>query len=114
MTGNDKIKEPFIRDYKEYNIDTKVHLEVSFSEENMKISLQEGLLRKFKLTTTISTNNMYLFGSKGINHKYETPEQVLEHFYHIHLEFHEKRKKVQLDNLQLDFPKLDNKVRWKS
>ena len=65
MTGNDKIKEPFIRYYKEYNTDTRVHLEVSFSEENMKISLQEGLLRKFKLTTTISTSNMHLFGSKG-------------------------------------------------
>ena len=112
MTGNDKIKEPFIRDYKEYNTNTRVHLEVSLSKENMKISLQEGLLRKFKLTTTVSTSNMHLFYLKGIIHKYDTPEKFLEGFYHSCLEFYEKRKKVQLDNLQLDLLKLDNKFRF--
>lgn len=63
------------QDYKEYNTDTRVHFEVSLSEENMKIALQEGLLKKFTLTTTVNTSNMHLFDSKGIIHKYETPEQ---------------------------------------
>lgn len=36
---------------------------------------QEGLLKKFKLTTTISTSNMHLFDSKGVIKKYDTPEQ---------------------------------------
>lgn len=35
----------------------------------------EGLLKKFKLTTTISTSNMHLFDSKGVIKKYDTPEQ---------------------------------------
>eukprot|EP01018_Ginkgo_biloba_P032588 Gb_11673 [translate_table: standard] len=112
MTGNEKIKDPFIRDYKEYNTDTRVHFEVSLTEENMKIALQEGLLKKLKLTTTISTSNMHLFDPKGVIQKYETPEQILEAFFHIRLEFYIKRKKVQLDNLQLDLLKLDNKVRF--
>eukprot|EP01018_Ginkgo_biloba_P024990 Gb_12824 [translate_table: standard] len=37
---------------------------------------------------------------------------VLEAAFHIRLEFYVKRKKVQLDNLQLDLLKLDNKVRF--
>lgn len=56
---------------------------------------QEGLLKKFKLTTTISTSNMHLFDSKGVIKKYDTPEQSRQYndnellnlfvFYVIHL-----------------------------
>jgi hypothetical protein len=41
----------------------------------MAIALAEGLVKKFKLTTTISTNNMHLFNAKGNIKKYDTPEQ---------------------------------------
>ncbi|XP_028059654.1 DNA topoisomerase 2-like [Camellia sinensis] len=92
MTGNDKIKDPFIKDYREHNDDTTVHFEVIMSEENLIMAKQEGLLKKFKLTTTISTSNMHLFDPKGVIKKYETPEQILEEFFHVRLEFYEKRK----------------------
>ncbi|CAL5420288.1 unnamed protein product [Camellia sinensis] len=62
------------------------------SEENLIMAKQEGLLKKFKLTTTISTSNMHLFDPKGVIKKYETPEQILEEFFHVRLEFYEKRK----------------------
>nr|DAD29697.1 TPA_asm: hypothetical protein HUJ06_031165 [Nelumbo nucifera] len=112
MTGNDKIKEPFIKDYKEHNDDTTVHFEIILSEENLMMAKQEGLMKKFKLTTTISTSNMHLFDPKGTIKKYDNPEQILEEFFHLRLEFYEKRKKTQLDNLELDLLKLDNKVRF--
>ncbi|MQM00366.1 hypothetical protein Taro_033099 [Colocasia esculenta] len=65
MTGNDKIKEPFIKDYRQYSDDRTVHFDVTLSEENMNIARQEGLLKKFKLTSTISTSNMHLFDANG-------------------------------------------------
>ncbi|KAI8030404.1 DNA topoisomerase 2 [Camellia lanceoleosa] len=64
-------------DYREHNDDTTVHFEVIMSEENLIMAKQEGLLKKFKLTTTISTSNMHLFDPKGVIKKYETPEQSL-------------------------------------
>ncbi|XP_028109402.1 DNA topoisomerase 2-like isoform X2 [Camellia sinensis] len=79
-------------DYREHNDDTTVHFEVIMSEENLIMAKQEGLLKKFKLTTTISTSNMHLFDLKGVIKKYETPEQILEEFFHVRLEFYEKRK----------------------
>ncbi|KAG5531847.1 hypothetical protein RHGRI_026452 [Rhododendron griersonianum] len=94
MTGNDKIKDPFIKDYREHNDDTIVHFEVILSGENMTVAKQEGLLKKFKLTTTISTSNMHLFDAKGMIKKYDNPEQIL------------------LDNLEMELLKLDNKVRF--
>ncbi|WOK99050.1 DNA topoisomerase 2-like [Canna indica] len=112
MTRNDKIKEPFIKDYREYNDDKTVNFEVSLTEENMNIARQEGLEKKFKLTTTISTTNMHLFDAKGVIKKYDNPEQIIEEFFGLRYEFYEKRKKALLDNLELDLLKLDNKVRF--
>ncbi|XP_077227115.1 DNA topoisomerase 2-like [Tasmannia lanceolata] len=112
VTGNDKVKDPFIKDYKEYNGVTTVHFEVILSEENMKIAKQEGLTKKFKLTVSISTTNMHLFDSRGVIKKYDYPEQILEEFFPLRLEFYAKRKKVLLDNLESEMLKMDNKVRF--
>ncbi|KDO83471.1 hypothetical protein CISIN_1g0004591mg, partial [Citrus sinensis] len=84
--------DSFIRGFRQYSDDTTVDFEVFLSEESMMRTKQEGLLKKFKLTTTISTSNMHLFDSKGVIKKYDTPEQILEEFFHIRLEFYEKRK----------------------
>ncbi|KAK1370432.1 DNA topoisomerase II [Heracleum sosnowskyi] len=102
MTANDKVKEPFIKAYKDYSDDVAVKLLVSMSEENMLKAKQEGLLKKFKLTTTISTSNMHLFDPKGVIKKYDNPEQIIEDFF----------QKFLLNNLELDLLKLDNKVRF--
>ncbi|KAK8999466.1 hypothetical protein V6N11_070630 [Hibiscus sabdariffa] len=41
----------------------------------MVLAKQEGLLKKFKLTTTVSTSNMHLFDSRGVIQKFDTPEE---------------------------------------
>uniref|UniRef100_A0A7N0T385 DNA topoisomerase 2 n=1 Tax=Kalanchoe fedtschenkoi TaxID=63787 RepID=A0A7N0T385_KALFE len=110
----DKIKNinPFIEDIREHSDDANVHFEIILSEENMKVALQEGLYKKFKLTTTISTSNMHLFDAKCVIKKYDNPEQILGDFYHLRLEFYENRKRVMLGNLENELLKLDNKVRF--
>ncbi|KAK4743859.1 hypothetical protein SAY87_010171 [Trapa incisa] len=111
----DKTKEPFIiipKEFKQYSDDISVHFEVILSEENMMMAKQEGLLKKFKLTSTISTSNMHLFDAKGVIKKYDTPEQILEEFFPMRLDFYEKRKKSLLDNLEVELLKLDNRVRF--
>ncbi|XP_031273762.1 DNA topoisomerase 2 [Pistacia vera] len=104
--------DSFIEGFKQYSDDTTVDFEVSLSEENMMLVKQEGLLKKFKLTTTISTSNMHLFDPKGAIKKYDTPEQILEDFFHLRLEFYGKRKQVLLDTLEKGLLKLENKVRF--
>jgi DNA topoisomerase II len=54
-----------------------VYFEITLSEENMDKAMQEGLEKKFKLTTTIGTTNMHLFDSVGKIRKYDTPEQSM-------------------------------------
>ncbi|KAL2461238.1 DNA topoisomerase 2 [Abeliophyllum distichum] len=103
---------PFIEDVREYHTTDSVNFEIDLSEENMRIAMQEGLLKKFKLTTTISTSNMHLFDSKGVIKKYDTPEKILEDFFAIRFEFYEKRKKALMDNLERELLILENKVRF--
>ncbi|KAI5059589.1 hypothetical protein GOP47_0025908 [Adiantum capillus-veneris] len=109
MNPTDKIKEPFIKDYREHNTDTR---EVQLSENNMAVALAEGMPKKFKLTTTISTSNMHLFDARGHIRKFESPEEILEAFFSIRLELYVKRKEVQLQNLESELLKLNNKVRF--
>ncbi|KAF8016195.1 hypothetical protein BT93_H1646 [Corymbia citriodora subsp. variegata] len=108
----DKAKDPFVKEFRQYSDDVTVHFEVTLSDENMMIAKQEGLLKKFKLTSTISTSNMHLFDSNGVIKKYDSPEQILEEFFHLRLKCYEKRKKILLENLELKLVMLDNKVRF--
>ncbi|KAH9301945.1 hypothetical protein KI387_013528, partial [Taxus chinensis] len=112
MLPSAKNEDPFLMGLDHHSAINRVHFEITLSAEKMKIALDEGLLKKFKLTTTFSTSNMHLFDAKGTIQKYDTPEQILEDFYHIRLEFYGKRKKILEDNLQIELQKLDNKVRF--
>ncbi|GKC98913.1 DNA topoisomerase 2 [Tanacetum coccineum] len=61
--GKDKI--PFIKDYTAHTDDTTVHFEIIMTEDQMNTARQEGFLKKFKLTTTLSTSNVHLFDANG-------------------------------------------------
>ncbi|XP_058080645.1 DNA topoisomerase 2-like [Magnolia sinica] len=52
------------------------------------------------------------FDARGVIKKYDSPEKILEEFFHLRLEFYVKRKKVMLDNLEIKLLRLFNKVRF--
>ncbi|KAL0397587.1 UNVERIFIED_CONTAM: DNA topoisomerase 2 [Sesamum calycinum] len=82
---NDKSKDPFIEGCRDNSGGEIVNFLVYLSAENLLIAKQEGLLKKFKLTTSISTSNMHLFDAKG---------------------------RVLLANLENDMLKCENKCRF--
>ncbi|KAF5822370.1 putative DNA topoisomerase (ATP-hydrolyzing) [Helianthus annuus] len=110
LSGKDK--EPFIEEYNAHNDDTTVHFEVVMTANQMNKAKEEGLLKKFKLTTTLSTSNMHLFDANGVIKKYDTPEQILEDFFHLRLDYYEKRKNALLHELGKASLQLENKVRF--
>ena len=57
--------------------DVTVEFDAFLTNENLIRATQEGLLKKFKLTTTISITNMHLFDSKGVIKKFDNPEQSM-------------------------------------
>lgn len=109
---NDKSKDPFIEACSDYSTPNSVNFVVYMTQESLLAAKQEGLLKKFKLTTSMSTNNMHLFDPKGVIKKYDTPEQILEAFFYLRLEFYEKRKNALMASLEKDLLKCDNKCRF--
>nr|POE91802.1 dna topoisomerase 2 [Quercus suber] len=111
-SSNKECKDPFIEDFDMNCDDVTVEFDIFLTPENLIRVTQKGLLKKFKLTTTISTTNMHLFDLKGVIKKYDNPEQILEEFFHLRLEFYEKRKKFLLNKREMELLKLENKVRF--
>ena len=65
----------FLQDFRQNGDDAIVDIEVRLKLDKIAMVMQEGLLKKFKLTSTISTSNMHLFDAEGKIKKYDTPEQ---------------------------------------
>lgn len=109
----DKEKEPpFLEEIRSQCDHASVDFELVLSEKNMSIAKQEGLEKKFKLTTTVATTNMHLFDSDGKIRKYDNPEDVLKDFFKLRFDFYGKRKKVMLENIGKELRKINNKVRF--
>jgi len=62
------------------------------SEANLRAAEQEGLEKRFKMTSNMSTSNMVCFDLNGKIRKYSSPEEILIDFYHKRLEFYGLRK----------------------
>ncbi|GAU18535.1 hypothetical protein TSUD_325240 [Trifolium subterraneum] len=110
--GTPNVKDPLIEDFRQNGDDAIIDIEVKMKPEKIASIMQEGLFKKFKLTNTISTSNMHLFDAEGKIKKFDTPEQILEEFYPLRMEYYERRKKYILANLERLLLILDNKVRF--
>jgi DNA topoisomerase-2 len=113
MMDADK-SESEISDFKEHHTETTVKFILTATKEKIDEfeKGKDGLLGKFKLSTTISTKNMTLFDENGKIHKYETALDVLQTFFHHRLEFYAKRKDMLLSKLKNELKTLANKERF--
>ncbi|XP_027343059.1 DNA topoisomerase 2 [Abrus precatorius] len=110
--GTPNVKDPLIEDFRQNGDDAVVDIEIRLKLDKIVGIMQDGLLKKFKLTSTISTSNMHLFDAEGKIRKYDNPEQILEEFFPLRLEYYERRKTHILGNLERLLLVLSNKVRF--
>ena len=112
-TGTDKTPSEIL-DFKENHSDTTVAFTVIASKENIDSfeKGKDGLYGKFKLSTTISTNNMTAFDLEGKIHKYKTPLGILRMFFDHRLRYYDKRKDMLLEKMKKELKILDNKARF--
>lgn len=68
------------------------------SDKDIKAAEEEGLEKRFKMMTTISTSNMVCFDLNGKIRKYSSAEEILSDFYHKRMEFYGLRKVSAGDN----------------
>lgn len=111
IVGSDKV-QPFIKDYSEYHTDTVVHFVVKLTEKGMAESLSQGLEEKFKLVKIQNMTNMVAFDASGRIKKYESVEEILSEFYSIRLQFYQKRKEYLVNELEKQYNKISNQLRF--
>ena len=73
---------------------------------------EEDLIKQFKLTTTISTTNMYLFDHNNVINKYLSTNEILNEFCKIRLQYYVKRRDYLLYELNRDLIEIGEKIRY--
>ena len=111
MLGKDG-ETAFVTDFKEHHTDTTVSFTVTLSEQAMAAALSEGLLKKFKLTSTLAESNLVLWDEHGRLKKYASTAEILAEFYDVRQRTYGERKAWQTDRLSADWDKLQNKARF--
>jgi DNA topoisomerase-2 len=115
---NKKVKI-FVKDYSDMSTDVVVDFSITFNNGVLQELLNatdsngcNGVEKLLKLYNVQSTNNMHAFDSQDKLKKYDTPEEIIEDFYDIRLEFYEKRKSYQISQLTNELIVLSNKARY--
>lgn len=101
----------FIKDYTEYNTPSKIHFIIKMEEKKMK-EFENKLVEVFKMSTTMATTNLVAFDAQGRIHKYASPLDIMEEFYHVRLRFYQKRKQHLLNEMRRELERLTNQARF--
>lgn len=114
-----KKKKVYIKDYNDMSTDKTV---------DITLTLQNGLLEKlesaqcefgcngiekvFKLYTTRSTTNMYMFDAQDVLKKYKSAIDIIKDYFKERLSLYEKRKTHIINSLEQELMILSNKAKY--
>lgn len=91
IQGSDKVPS-WIKDYDDESTLTSVNMTITLKDGQMRKVLEEGLDKAFKLTSSVATSNMVCFDPQGRIKKYNSPEEIVQEFYDVRLDYYRKRK----------------------
>lgn len=108
------IEKGVIKDYVKNDTDTKVDITVNISREKLKELEEnnENLLRLFNLETYLTMNNLMLWDYTGKIKKYNSPEEIVEEFYEVRLDYYEKRKNYLISRLEYEKKVIFNRMKF--
>ena len=103
-----------MKDYRDLSTDKEIVMEIQFvsSVDLNDPKTLEKMVKQMKLTTTLSTSNMYLFNKNETLTKYENANAILNDFIETRMEYYETRKQSQLKHLQGLLMLYSNKYRF--
>jgi DNA topoisomerase-2 len=99
----------------EVNVDITVTLPKGKLDELESISLDNGingLEKMLKLTTTISTTNMYMFNHEIKLHKYESVQEIIDDFFSVRMSVYKKRKDALVIDMRAKLEKLSMRAKY--
>jgi DNA topoisomerase-2 len=73
---------------------------------------KEGIEKKFKLASSISTNNYVLFDHSGKIKRYGGEDEIMQEFFVLRKELYTRRKDYLLAKLRKERETINSKVRF--
>lgn len=111
-----KQSEQCIKDVEDtYSSTVSVYFKIYFEKEyynKLKNKTDEFIYKKFKLMSSLSENNMYLFDENNQIQKYDNITDILDYFYKFRLGWYQKRKDYILNKLEKEMNILHNKEKF--
>ena len=91
-----------LKDYKDLSTNKDVRIELIFTSPVLLNDEKEKnkFIQNFKLTSSISTTNMYLFNKDEKLKKYECVKDIVDEFVEARLEYYDKRKQMQIKQME--------------
>jgi DNA topoisomerase-2 len=97
-----------LKDYSDQSTDSVIYFKLTL-KENMD---EEAILKTFKLTTTLSINNMNLFDPFDKLVHYNEVHEICDDFIQVRLGYYEKRKLYLVKMLSEEMNILSNKCKY--
>ena len=102
-----------IIDYKNNCDDTGVFFKIIMQKLVIDQLIESNeMIKKLKLTSSISTSNMHVFDADCKIRKISCPEEIIFRFYKIRKEHFVKRKKYLLETLEAEWNLLESKIQF--
>lgn len=108
-----------VKDYNDMSTDTIVDITLTMmpniiaTYRNKVVEHGCTMLEKcLGLYTTQSTTNMNMFDANEKLKKYNTPEEIVDDYYPVRIEYYQKRKAYLLDALKKELLVLSNRARY--
>ena len=101
-----------INSYDNHCTDEKVNFSIKMEKGFLAALSHTDILKRFKLTKSISTSSMYLYNNTGSIYHYKTPEEIMEEFYTVRLTMYQTRKEYLLNKIMRECIILENKVKF--
>ena len=89
--------------------DKDIHIELTFHDELNSLYTFE---KNFKMITTISTSNMYLFNEKEKLVHYKNVNEIINAFIEVRMNYYDIRKKNQVKKMEDYLRTLSNKYKY--
>jgi DNA topoisomerase-2 len=108
-----------LRDFDDMSTDKEVDITLKLNKGVLLSLLSKNLdyhcndfEKKFKLFVTRTTTNMHLFDVNQRMKRYESPEEIIDDYIPVRLEYYRKRKEYKINQLEKIVKILHNKARF--
>jgi len=112
-------KAVYIKDYNDMSTDKVVDITITLQNGilgKLETAISDygctGIEKAFKLFTTHTNTNMYMFDANDELKKYTNAREIIEDYFKVRLDMYDKRKKYIINSLESELIILSNKAKY--